>query len=194
MIKDLVSHVAKGQPIRAEHWNRMVDMVSALMVGKGLYLDANGVYGRKLGSSGKGSIEVAVADSQISGDDAGNFTVWTIGSSGLEATTDVLEATDLYGSGAVTGELAELFMHSRTGKRVFKLSTWIRRVKPTVNITSGSTGNASVWINSADSGDDINITLDWMEGASQISLGKEIEVHYKPKRKLWSPQNAECET
>jgi len=193
MISDLIPHVKPGQAIKASDWNRMADLLGSFLTNANVYIDSTGAYQRTLNNKSKSGVEVAVADAQISSDDEGTFTYWTIGDSGLEATTDTVDATDLYGSGAVTGEMAEILTHQRTGKKVFKLSTWIRRVKPTVNITAGSSGNASVWVNGADTLDDITIHLDWMEGVTQISSGKEVEVHYLPRRKKWGPNAAECE-
>lgn len=69
----------------------------------------------------------------------------------------------------------------------------IFKAKADANVTAGGTGTFSIWVGGSDSGVNVTATLDWAEGGTDVSLGKEVYVRYFPDEDKWYWFGGECE-
>ena len=70
----------------------------------------------------------------------------------------------------------------------------IRLAKADSDITAGSSATASIYSDpSTDSGDNVTVYLDWMDGGADISAGKELLIMWFAGEQKWRVIGAECE-
>ena len=122
------------------------------------------------------------------------------------AKVDVIDADHTYAKPSGTdGQLESTFCPTRI-RILFSDTTGVKMVKVAINepvqmligkpvetISVGSSGMVSIWRNGADTGEQVEVHLDWAHGGQQISAGKETGFFYFTDEDICRFLLAECE-
>lgn len=76
---------------------------------------------------------------------------------------------------------------------VLQIDGDVIKCKTDETLTSGSNATCSIWEDDSDTGDNIEVYLDWAEGAENVSSGKEIFAYWSPEECKWNWLGGECE-